>query len=94
MRRKIIEPKVRHLLEMFPFTRSDDHLLYFMYVTREIKDVVFATAFVNYSVYGLAPYHSIARVRRKIQQNTPALRGDVEMKLRQEIDYYNQYKGD
>lgn len=94
MRRSVIEPKVKFLLETNPLTRDDDHYLYYMYVVGEQVGVTFTDAFVNYKFYGLAPYHSIARARRKIQEKNPDLRGDVEKKLKEEIEYYNQYKGD
>lgn len=72
-----LEDVVKDVLTNFEETRADDfHLIYsvyreldFVHTTREL----FHEIMLNHKEYGLPPFESITRARRKIQKNHPEL---------------------
>lgn len=72
-----LEDVVKYVLTNFEETRSDDFkLIYavyreldFVHTTREL----FYEIMMNHKEYGLPPFESITRARRKIQKNNPEL---------------------
>lgn len=102
MKKEVIE-KVKEILMDIPATRDCDHILYWWYVLNErkengkLKSADFGTAFCNYKEFGLSSFASIGRARRKLQNKHPELRADAEtqeIRLNEEIEFYNTYKGD
>lgn len=64
---KIIENRVKELLEQIPETRENDQKLYAIYIeTYHFVDFNRET-YMNYKDYGLPSFKSVERVRRKLQ---------------------------
>lgn len=64
---KVIESRVRELLEQIPDTRENDQKLYKTYIETYHFVEFNADTFVNYKDYGLPSFKSIERCRRKLQ---------------------------
>lgn len=92
---KKLETVVKHVLEEFEETRSDDFkLIYsvyreldFAHTTREL----FYEIMMNHDLYKLPPFESITRCRRKIQKDFPELANEKakEARLNETSEYIN-----
>lgn len=72
---KDIELTVMKILATDEETRADDHLLFYkVYQNFETPYSDFVTCFLNAKLFGLPPFESISRCRRKIQAEYPDLR--------------------
>lgn len=61
---------VQHLLETYPNTRNNDHLLYTKYNEKVYQELFTQDHFINYN----QSLESISRIRRKIQAKYPMLK--------------------
>jgi len=77
-----IKEMVKHLLVTYPHLRDDDFKLVATYLLfeiggREKADKITATEFLkNYSEAKFTNFESIRRVRQKLQEENPELRGE------------------
>ena len=83
-----LEPIVRHELEENPITRDDNFVLYVAVLKRFI-DVTAPFEFVclNHKELKIPSLESITRVRRKLQERHPELRGNNRRRLDEEEEY-------
>lgn len=74
---KTVEKAIEPILANDPFTRADDMLLYLEYLRRigEAGDLAAVLSDRKYRIaYGIAPYETVSRVRRKLQEKYEDLR--------------------
>lgn len=91
-----LEDMVKDVLEKFEDTRSDDFILIFRVYQKINENVVvrkqFHEVMLNHLEYGLPPFTTIVRCRRKIFKNYPKLKPQKITEIREEqeskiIDY-------
>ena len=97
MRFKTVEEDISPLLKTDATTRCDDMRLYYKYV-EVMKDANITLAFTS-SKYryskNIAPYETVSRVRRKLQEKHPELRptpAQIEGKKKAVKDYKSYAK--
>lgn len=91
-RNKLIDTRTQEILEQFPETRKNDHLLYKKYIETYHYVDFNANVFVNYQEYGLPPFATIERSGRDIRSKFPNLKGDAatqEGRAKAEAEYRN-----
>ena len=101
-RLKELEPTVEHILREYPATRSDDFLLYTIVAITLNEDVnyyQFTTVMKRHKEFGIPPFESVTRCRRKLQAKYAELagtRGIEELRDEEEKDYraYAKDKGE
>lgn len=83
-----VEKAIEPILANDPFTRADDMLLYLEYLRRigAAGDLTAVLSDRKYRIaYGIAPYDTVSRVRRKLQGKYEDLRPNKAfIKLRRE----------
>lgn len=95
--REKVRDKVQDILERYPKTRDDDHILYFMFVKENYIskfNMPFDVAFLMHKEAKIPPYHSVARFRRELQNKFPELRADEIVKSardEEEMQYHEYY---
>lgn len=76
---KRIKPLVEKLLQEFPLTRDNDNLLLLKVWAEQDSTLRMNKSFSDFSVGMIAgkymKFESISRARRKVQEETPELRG-------------------
>lgn len=90
-----IEPIVKEILEQYPKAREDDMYLYWRYIYNKIgseymEDVFYDDEFRK--KWGISPYHSVARCRRRLQAKYEELKPSKEIqdiRLNETSDYIN-----
>jgi hypothetical protein len=98
MKFRTVEEEITPILKDHEATRCDDMLLYYCYV-KNVKKANLAKAFVfKYyrEVSGIAPYETVSRCRRKIQEHYPELRPtalQIERKKELEKEFRLYAKG-
>ncbi len=70
-----VQKEVEALLEAHAETRDSDDALYFRFITSINPMLTTHDVFINREKYGLPPYESVGRARRKLQEKRPDLRG-------------------
>lgn len=92
-RLKELEPVVEDILRKYPATRSDDFLLYTVTAITLNEDVnyyQFTTVMKRHKEFGIPPFESVTRCRRKLQakySELAATRGMEEIRDEEEKDY-------
>lgn len=75
---KTVESVVRGILIDYPDARNSDNILYSIYV-RKAKPEILSLPVVDYLLhftdFGLYRFESVARTRRRLQEEEPELRG-------------------
>lgn len=92
MRLNPIEHDVKEILTTNEMTRNDDMYLYRVYI--QYKQADFLKCFVSgrYRITrGIAPYESVSRIRRKVQEIEPALRPTKES-IRRKRELEKEYR--
>lgn len=95
---KTVEQDIRPILEASEIARADDMALYTHYARRKIKSLNLGTGgvervFIDRSfriLYGIAPYDTVSRVRRRLQAENEDLRPSkeyIEERKKAERDY-------
>lgn len=88
-----LDDTVKSVLERYPETRSDDFILvYSVYREINFKDVTikpFHEIMLYHKQFGLPPFESVTRARRKIQSKHPELANEKTKKLREKQE--NEY---
>lgn len=103
---KKVEDEIRPLLKDSEAARGDDMTLYAAYVFDKVQAFNLGASWLQrvFSdrrfriTHGIAPYETVSRVRRKLQENDESLRPSkeyIEEKKRAERDYkaYARQKG-
>lgn len=97
MKFKTVEQEITPILKSSANTRRDDMLLYSCYVYSKGAELTQAFASMDYRhLYDLAPYETVSRVRRKLQEKYAELRPtaeQIEEKKRAEKEYKLYAKG-
>ena len=72
---------VQNILMMNSASRNSDNLLFYLVCKKllgdqgiDIEKMGFVKLFLSLSAYGLPPFETVGRVRRKLQQDFPELR--------------------
>jgi hypothetical protein len=86
---KIVD-NVQYILEKYPETRGNDHLLYVKYIEEIHKCPFNKESFIKYQ----QSFEGISRARRRVQENHSELVDEVVSAKRREmeqqyIDYYS-----
>lgn len=95
---KKIEPVVRMILREIPETRNSDNFLYEYVIQQYNPSALYQPLFTyleSFSELKIPRFESVARIRRKIQENEPELRGVEEVKKwrkENEKKFYNYAK--
>lgn len=82
-----VEDDVREILEEDTVARCDDMALYANYVYGKVKDLGWGKGWLQYIfgnrryriLYGIAPYETVSRIRRKLQEQNKYLRPSKEV---------------
>lgn len=72
-----VEKAIEPILANDPYTRADDMLLYLEYLRKigAAGDIAHVLGSRNYRIVnGIAPYETVSRVRRKLQEKNEELR--------------------
>lgn len=75
---KTVEGVVRSILVDYPDARNSDNILYSIYVGKVNPDVLHMPVsdyLLHFKDFGLYRFESLARTRRRIQEDEPELRG-------------------
>lgn len=95
-RLKRVEQIVRKVLEEYPETRDDDFVLlthvYYMF-NPEIIGSSFNLVMLGHKEYGLPPFESVTRCRRKLQAKCKELMSSrqIEEARKREEEVYKEY---
>lgn len=95
---KTVEQDIRPILEASEIARADDMALYTRYARRKIKSLNLGAGWIekvfsnrNFRIlYGIAPYDTVSRVRRRLQAENKDLRPSkeyIEERKKAERDY-------
>lgn len=94
-----LENDIEAILLNDPFTRADDMLLYLEYLRRigAAGDLAAVLSDRKYRIaYGIAPYETVSRVRRKLQEKHKDLRPSkdyIECRRRNEKEFRKYARG-
>lgn len=98
---KRVEDDVREILEKDTTARCDDMALYANYVFGKIKDLNCGKGWLQYIfsnrryriIHGIAPYETVSRIRRKLQEKNKDLRpSKAELEERNRLEKkYKEY---
>lgn len=97
---KQLEPVVESILREFPKTRDDDFKLYAVVAISLNEDVGytnFTTVMKKHKEFGIPPFESVTRCRRKLQAEYPELASSdaiEEFRAEEEKDYRAYAKGE
>ena len=88
-----IEPIVFRVLQDYPETRGDDHILILKVLETFVTPTMSLNAvFENHVLLGIPSLETITRCRRKLQAGHPDLRDETARKIRQEeVEEYRNY---
>lgn len=90
----VIDTRVQELLEQFPDTRENDHLLYVVYIETYHFLEFSKRVFINYKEYDVPPFSSIERSARDIRNKHANLKGSAktqENRNKGEAEYRKHY---
>lgn len=93
-----VEKAIEPILATDPFTRADDMLLYLEYLRRmgAAGDLAAVLSDRKYRIaYGIAPYETVSRVRRKLQERYEDLRPSkdhIEFRRKNEKEFRKYVK--
>lgn len=90
----IIDTRVQELLEQYPETRENDHLLYSTYVETYHYLEIDKHIFVNYKEYNIPPFSSVERSARDVRKKNTHIRGTAvtqEKRQEAEAEYKEHY---
>ncbi len=100
MRIKLIESRVKQILEDEPNTRGDDYVLYGRYISKYHNSLVsinLVDALTNHIELGMPSFETVTRVRRRLQADTLSLRPTESTRLKRKsqeenfIDYARRH---
>lgn len=88
--------QVKAVLEQYPKARDDDMVLYAIICRRtthvSLNDSFFYVL-LHHKSCGLPSYESVTRIRRKVQENEPDLRGKHRARRKElEEEYRDRYR--
>ena len=92
---KIIDMRTQEILEQFPETRENDHLLYIQYVETYHYQEFNREVFAKYKKLEIPPFSSIERSGRDLRRKFPNLRGTSNTQKNRsqaEAEYRESYK--
>ncbi len=88
--------EIREIMEKWPQTRDDDMLLWgqFLFIKGLVRtDENFYQVLSKARERNLPSYESVTRLRRKVQENEPALRGTkYKQRKKEEKTYHDFYR--